>query len=143
MSTSKCKKHAKSPLATGSSGKKSVIQELHTSRGTSHFEDAVISAMFGISLALGSISRSQEVLLDRIESIAVKVETLQKEVTSLQQLNQRPIEILSPTPLELPSEEEMMAWLSSPMNMQVPSTIPDLTCSETIYSYADHNNVQI
>lgn len=126
-------KHARSPLSIGSSGKKSVIQELHTSRGTSHFEDAVISAMFGISLALGSISRSQEVLLDRIESIALKQEALLKEVTYLQNLqNKRPIEILSPVSLDLPSEEEMMAWLSSPTITPEPGTTPDITCYETI-----------
>lgn len=134
----------KSPLGIGSSGKKSVLQELHTSRGTSHFEDAVIAAMYGISLALGSISRSQEVLLDRIESIAQKVEILQKEVRSLKVPDPpSPIETnLLPSSLSL-SDEEIQAWLNSPLIDQVHGTTPDITCYETPFHYADLSRDQI
>lgn len=134
----------KSPLGIGSSGKKSVLQELHTSRGTSHFEDAVISAMFGVSLALGSISRSQEVLLDRIESIAQKMETLQKEVRShLPPPPSPPLEMNLQQNLPIISDEEIMAWLSSENPEGEPGTSPDITCSEMLYPYVDPSYGQI
>jgi len=134
----------KSPLGIGSSGKKSALQELRISRGTSHFDDAIISALFGVSLALGSISRSQEVLLDRIEHIAQKMEILEKEVRSLKIPDPLPPqEILSPVNLPNLSEEEIMAWLNSQPIEQVPSTSPDITCSETLFHYADLSRDQI
>lgn len=134
----------RSPLGIGSSGKKSPLQELHTSRGTSHFEDAVISAVFGISLALGAITRSQEVLLDRIESIAQKMETLEREVRSLQIPSPLPcLEINSPQNLQNISDEEMMAWLNSAEFDQVLGTSVDITCSETPLHFVDLSPDQI
>lgn len=131
----KFSKRAMSPLSIGSSGKKSALQELHMSKGTSHFDDAVISSMFAISSALGSILKSQGVLLDKIECIAQKMEILSKEVTSLKE-NQvkisQPVETTSPRSLEWPSDQEMMAWLSSPMFEPDHGTFPDITCYETL-----------
>lgn len=133
--TPESSKNVKSPLNTGSSGKKSAIQELLTSRGTSAFEDGVISAMFGISLALGSISRSQEVLLDRIESIALKVEILSKEVTSLQNPPPPPFEfpvMNSHESFPLPSDKEIEDWLNTPISSPERGTFPDITCYEML-----------
>jgi len=134
----------KSPLGIGSSGKKSALEGLITSRGTSHFEDAIISALFGVSLALGSISRSQEVLLDRIESIAQKMETLEREVRSLQiPAPNPPLETNSlPSSLNV-SEEEILAWLNMPVTEEVRGTSPDITCSEMLFPYVDLSPDQI
>lgn len=133
MNTSK--KHSLPSASTGLSAKKSVIQELHTSRGTDRFEDAVISAMFGISVALGSISRSHEVLLDKIEIIAQRMETLKKEVTSLRMPPPPPPpspETRLPESSELPSEQEMMDYINSLQTMLEFGTSPDITCYETL-----------
>lgn len=136
MNTSTSKKPSPLNPNTGSSAKKSVIQELHTYRGTPRFEDAVISAMFGISVALGSISRSHEVLLDKIESIARKVEDLKKEVTSLRMPPPPPPtpvpEMISEENLDLPSEQEMMDYINSLQTMLEFGTSPDITCYETL-----------
>lgn len=130
------RKLAPSPLgskkrpSTGSSAERSEIQELHTFRGTPRFEDAILSAMFGVSSALGSISRAQEVLLDKIECIAAKVETLSREV----QLMKAEI-VVEETPLQdhswLPSDQEIKEWLNSPIKSPEPSCSTDLTCYET------------
>lgn len=117
---------------TGSLGKKSVMEELRTCRGTSNFEDAVISAMFGVSIALGTISRSQEVLLDKIEYIARRVDVLEKEVISRLEEIKVKHEMNSLENLELPTEQEMQDWLNSPMQIQEAGSIPDLACSETL-----------
>lgn len=117
---------------TGSSGKKSVMKELLTSRGSSHFEDAVISAMFGVSVALGSISRSQEVLLDKIELIVQKMETLQKEVSVLQKDVKESLEMNSLSSFEMPSSQEMEEFFNFPTPIQEVGTTPDITCYETI-----------
>lgn len=115
--------------STSSSVERPEMQELLTSRGSSHFESAVISAMFGVTSHLGVILKAQEVLLDRIESIAQKMEILKKEVNSL---------VISPRPMnnslssELPSEEEIQAWLNSPIPTQERLGAMDLTCSETL-----------
>jgi len=119
---------------TGSSAVRSGTQELLTSRGTPRFEDAVLSTMFGISSALGAMSRAQEVLLDKIESIALKVGTLEKEVLSMKErLPPRPQEMPRPLPSWLPSNEEIREWLNSPKNSPERICSPDLTCSEMPY----------
>jgi len=118
---------------TGSSAKKSVIQELLISRDTPAFGDAIISSMFGISVALGAISRSQEVMLDKIESIALKVEILQKEVKSMKEELSPVQETPSPTASWLPSNEELREFLNSPLSSPERTCFPDLTCYETPY----------
>jgi len=131
----------KSRLSIGSSGKKSALAELRTSKGTSSFDDAIISAMFGVSLALGSISRAQEVLLDRIESIAAKMETLQKEVKSLQTDQQNEAAMKSQNNLPMISNEEIQEWLNSPIPSPERGIIPDITCYEIPFHYADPSYV--
>jgi len=117
---------------TGSLAEKSEIQELLTFRGTPRFEDAILSVMFGVNLALGAISRAQEVLLDKIENIAQRVETLSKEVSSLQ-VQIPPPEMNKPDPSWLPSDLEIKEWLNSPILSPERSFSMELLCSETLY----------
>jgi len=123
---------SKKKQSTGSLVEKSAIQELRTFRGTPRFEDAMLSVMFGVSSQLGAISRAQEVLLDKIESIAQKAETLQKEVNSMKEaLRQQ--EKSSQSPSWLPSDMELKEWLNLPINSPERMCSMDLTCSETPY----------
>jgi len=113
----------------GSSAERSEIQVPLICKGTSAFEEGVLSFMFGISSQTGAILRAQEVLLDRIESIALKVEILQKEVQSMKEDCQR-IETKSPERSWLPSDEVIRGWLSSPIPSPTHGSTMDLTCSE-------------
>ena len=110
--------------------KKSEMEELLTSRDSSRFDSAVISVMFGLSSQAGAISRAQEVLLSRIESIASSLETLSKEVQSLQ-VNLK-LEMSSRQVSMLPSEQEIQDWLSSPPRIPDVGSGQDLLCSETL-----------
>jgi len=76
--------------------------------------------------------RAQEVLLDKIESIAQRVETLSKEVLSMKEESAR-IEMRQQDRSWLPSDEEIKAWLNSPVKSPTHGSIMDLTCSETPY----------
>jgi hypothetical protein len=115
--------------STGLSAEKSAIEELRIFRGTPRFEDAIVSAMFGVSLALGAISRAQEVLLDKIESTAAKVETLRKEVQSMK-VSQVEVEMNKPDRSWLPSDPEIREWLNLPIPSPERICSPELTCSE-------------
>jgi len=86
--------------------------------------------MFGISSQTGAILRAQEVLLDRIENIASKVETLSKEVQSMK-VDLVKIEMRQPETSWLPSDEAIRGWLNSPIQSPTHGSIMDLTCSET------------
>jgi len=87
---------------------------------------------FGISSQTGAMLRAQEVLLDKIESIAQRVETLSKEVLSMKEESAR-IEMRQQDRSWLPSDEEIKAWLNSPVKSPTHGSIMDLTCSETPY----------
>jgi len=123
---------SKKKPSTGSSAERSVIQELLTSKGTPRFEDAIVSAMFGVSSALGAISRAQEVLLDKIESIAQKQETLLKEVQSMKVKADQPVTTLQDHSW-LPSNLEIEGWLNSPIPSPEHISSMDLTCSEMLF----------
>jgi len=103
-----------------------------TYKDTSRFESGVLSFMFGISSQTGAMLRAQEVLLDKIESIAQRVETLSKEVLSMKEESAR-IEMRQQDRSWLPSDEEIKAWLNSPVKSPTHGSIMDLTCSETPY----------
>jgi len=120
---------------TGSSAERSAMAELVISRGTPRFEDGVLSMLFGINSAVGAISRAQEVLLDKIELIAAKVETLSKEVKSMKAAPLEPGagETSKPAPSWLPSDAELAEWLSSPIPSPERTSTPDITCYETPY----------
>jgi len=75
---------------------------------------------------------SSRVLLDKIESIAQRVETLSKEVLSMKEESAR-IEMRQQDRSWLPSDEEIKAWLNSPVKSPTHGSIMDLTCSETPY----------
>jgi len=83
-------------------------------------------------LSNSAMLRAQEVLLDKIESIAQRVETLSKEVLSMKEESAR-IEMRQQDRSWLPSDEEIKAWLNSPVKSPTHGSIMDLTCSETPY----------
>jgi len=123
---------AKKKVSIGSSAERSEIQVPLTYKDTSRFESGVLSFMFGISSQTGAMLRAQEVLLDKIESIAQRVETLSKEVLSMKEESAR-IEMRQQDRSWLPSDEEIKAWLNSPVKSPTHGSIMDLTCSETPY----------
>lgn len=132
---------ARKKVSTGSSVERPVIPEPLTSKDTSRFESGVLSFMFGISSQTGAILRAQEVLLDKIELIALKVETLSKEV----QLMKAELPVTAKRSQEtswLPSNEEIKAWLNSPIPSPTHGSTMDLTCSETPYPSLPPLNVQ-
>lgn len=123
---------SKKKPSTGSSGEKSENQVPLIFRGTPRFEDAIVSAMFGVSSALGAISRAQEVLLDRIENIAAKVETLSKEVQLMKgEVAERVMK--QPDNSWLPSNLEIEEFLRSPIRSPERTSSLDLTCSEMLF----------
>lgn len=133
---------AKKKANIGSSGEKLEIQVPLTSRDTSRFESGVLSFMFGISSQTGAILRAQEVLLDKIENIAARVETLSKEVQSMKEESVR-TEMRAQDRSWLPSDEEIKAWLISPTQSPTHGSGMDLTCSETLFpSYPQLNVLQ-
>ena len=105
---------AKKKPSTGSSEENPVNLEPLISKDTSRYEDGVLSLMFQVSSHLGHISRAQQVLLDKIEHIAAKMETLSKEVSSMKEESER-TKMKSPDRSWLPSNSEIQEWLSSPM----------------------------
>ncbi|AXH75113.1 MAG: hypothetical protein [Acamarivirus nebulais] len=124
---------SKKKQSTGSSAVRSEMEELLISRDTPLFSDGVVSMLFGINLAVGAISKGQEVLLDKIESIAQKVEILSKEVQSMKEQHQvNPVMNLE-SPSWLPSNSEIKEWLNSPIPSPERMSFPDLTCSETLW----------
>jgi len=125
----RCAKHRPD---TGSSERKSPIQELLTSRDSPRFADAVISSMYAISSALGSISRQQEVLLEKIDLIAQKQEILQKEVIALRREGNPSLGMNSPPHSQNFTDLDIQAWLNSPLRIQEPGISPELHCSEML-----------
>lgn len=115
-----------------SSVEKLVQEELLTSKGTSRFPDAVISVMFGISSSIGAMLKSQEVLLDRIETIAQKMETLENMVFSLKEDLKATSERSLSRSRSL-SLEEIKGWMNSPPTTQIPGSSMELQCSETLF----------
>ncbi|AXF52028.1 MAG: hypothetical protein [Cressdnaviricota sp.] len=115
--------------STGSSVERPVNLEPLISKDTSRYEDGVLSLMYQVSSHLGHISRGQQVLLDRIESIAAKVETLSKEVNSMKAGSEE-IKTKSEERSWLPSNLEIQEWLNSPIQSPERGSTMDLTCSE-------------
>lgn len=111
--------------------KRPEMEELLTSRDSSRFDSAVISVMFGLSSQVGAISRAQEVLLSRIECIALRVETLLKEVQFLGQVSLQTETNLQQSS-ELPSAQEIEDWLISPPRIPDVGCGADLLCSEML-----------
>ena len=122
----------KKKVSIGSSAERSEIPVPLTSKDTSRFESGVLSFMYGISSQTGAMLKAQRVLLDKIESIAERVETLSKEVLSMK-VASPVIETKSPDRSWLPSDEEIKAWLNSPVQSPTHSFSMDLICSETPY----------
>jgi len=113
----------------GSSVERPVNLEPLISKDTSRYEDGVLSLMYQVSSHLGHISRGQQVLLDRIEDIAAKMETLKKEVKSMK-VNQEWTKMNKPDSSWLPSNKEIEEFLSSPIPSPERGFSMDLTCSE-------------
>jgi hypothetical protein len=132
---------AKKKANIGSSAERSEIQVPLISKGTSRFESGVLSFMFGISSQTGAMLRAQEVLLDKIESIAQRVETLSKEVLLMKEESARTL-MREQDRSWLPSDEEIKAWLNSPIQSPTHGSIMDLTCSETPFQSLPPLNVQ-
>jgi len=118
--------------STGSSVERPVNLEPLISKDTSHYEDGVLSLMYQVSSHLGAISRGQQVLLDRIEDIAAKMETLKKEVKSMK-ARPREIKIPQPETSWLPSNKEIEEFLNSPIQSPERTSSMDLTCLETLF----------
>jgi len=125
---------------TGSSAVRSEIQELLISKDTPHFNDGILSMLFGINLAVGAISRAQEVLLDKIESIAQKVEILSKEVHSMKAQPQVSPVMNSEDRSWLPSNSEIQEWLNTPIPSPERTSFPELTCSEMLWPSSLQSN---
>jgi len=132
---------AKMKGSTSSSAKKLETQVPLICKDTCLSNDGVLSFLFGISSHLGAISRAQEVLLDRIESTAQKVEILRKEVQSMKAVPPPVTEMKSPDRSWLPSDEEIRAWLNSPIRSPIHGSTMDLTCSETLFPSTPRSSV--
>lgn len=120
---------------TGSTGSKSEMEELITSRDSSFFFDGILSMLSGINLAQGSILKAQRVLLDKIENIAARMEILEKEVKSLKKAEG--LEEAEPKlqeALQAQFHEDIRGLESSLMNSPTNGTSPDIQCYETINS---------
>lgn len=128
---------SKGKPTTGLPVEKLVREELLTSKGTSRFDDAMISAMFGISSALGSISKGLEVLQEKTGHIAARMETLEREVNRPRRLQQSALEMTSPPNFVEWSLEDMQALMNSPMPTPGPGTSVDITCYETLSPLCD------
>jgi len=123
---------AKKKVSIGSSAERSEIQVPLTYKDTSRFESGYFH-LCSNKLSNSAMLRAQEVLLDKIESIAQRVETLSKEVLSMKEESAR-IEMRQQDRSWLPSDEEIKAWLNSPVKSPTHGSIMDLTCSENALS---------
>lgn len=117
------------PLSVG----RSEMQALLTSRGTSNFEDAIISSQFGLLSVLTRISNQQEEAMRAINRIARKVGTLESSVNLLhakladvtaRQLQNDSLNFANP-PMDW--EEFVNSLMKSPER----TTSQDITCEET------------
>lgn len=133
---------SKPKASTGSSGGKSAIQVHTISKDTQPLNDKLLSMLFGINLATGHILKAQEVLLDKIESTAAKVEALRKEVSSLRKEDAPPPGTSSQLPSWLPSNMELQEWLNMPIPSPERIYSPDITCSETPFQSNLLSNAQ-
>jgi len=115
--------------STGSSVERPVNLEPLISKDTSRYEDGVLSLMFQVSSHLGRISRGQQEMLDRIEDIAAKMETLKKEVKSMKE-ERKATKMNKPETSWLPSNKEIEEFLNSPIQSPERGFSMDLTCSE-------------
>lgn len=118
----------------GSSDSRKEMEELLISRGSSSFNDGMLSMLFGINLALGSISKGQTVLLDRIEDIARRMEILEKEVKSLKKEESVPQEPMLPEAFPQALRKDIADLENSLMNSPINGSIPDIQCYETLNS---------
>lgn len=125
--------------STGSSVERPVNLEPLISKDTSRYEDGVLSLMYQVSSHLGHISRGQQVLLDKIEDIAAKMETLKKEVKSMKE-ERKATRMNKPENSWLPSNKEIEEFLSSPMQSPERGYSMDLTCSEMPYPIIPPSN---
>lgn len=116
---------------------KLVKEELLTSKGTSRFQDALLCSLFALSSATGAITKSLEVLHQKIERIARKMETLEKEVNRPRRSGRSELEMSLQENLPELSMEEIEAWLNSPMPTLAPGTSVDITCYETLQPSCD------
>lgn len=133
MNTTKLSRFAKEIANTSSSEKRLDPKELLISRDTPHFADAVISTMFGINSAVGSILKSQRVILDRIETIAQRMETIEKEVQSLKdQLTIKPPETSLPMNSPFALDQDLMDFINSLPPVLEHGISPDIICYETL-----------
>jgi len=119
----------KKKASTGSSVERPVNLEPLISKDTYPCENGVLPFMYQLSLQVERISRAQQVLLDKIEDIAVKVETLSKEVKSMKVKEVSPVMPLE-QPSWLPSNLEIQEWLNSPIQSPERGFSMDLICSE-------------
>jgi len=129
--------------STGLSEEKLEIPEPLICRGTSAFAKEGVPFMYQVSLHLEHLSRGQAVLLDKIESIAAKVEILSKEVKSMKAKPSLRIETNKPDNSWLPSDKEIEEWLNMPIQSPERGSFMDLTCSETLYPAIPPSNVQV
>jgi len=133
MSTQRLSRFANPVASTGSSAKKSEMEELLTCRDTPHFADGVISMLFGVNLAVGRILKSQEVLLDKIESIAQRMEILEKEVSLVKaQIVPNYQEMILEKSSQKSSEEVMKDYMTSLESMLDVGISADIICYETL-----------
>jgi len=130
---SSLKRSSTSLPPTGLSVEKKAKVELPISKGTSNFESALISVNFAISSHLGVITKSQEVLLNKIELIALRMETLEKEVNFL--VEERKKDEIEKK-LQQDSVTQWVEELKQSENLLKNSLEPgmdlDLTCSEML-----------
>jgi len=136
----------------GSSAERPVpVPEGDISRDISDLRQELVSLLLNSSSHQAATWKLLGVLLDRIDSIASKMDALQKEVTSLKTTVAaaevvRPIfppEIWSARDLETPlMTAEEMAYFDSLLNIPATTSSPDLTCYETIAPSAQQSTDQ-
>jgi len=129
---------SRSTAPTASSDGRSELEELITSRGTSNFADAIISAQFAICSALAHTSSQLEEMTRKIDRIARRMGTIENTVNLLA----RKVEDVQRTVTPLPSASRS-SW-SPPMDwkefadslLKSPerTTSPDIHCDETTLS---------
>lgn len=108
------------------------MEELLISRDTSSFADGVLCFLSKLAIQSERIMKSQEVLLDKIDSIARRVETLENSVKSMKPIQFEQVEMSSPSSLGLPSEEEIQGWMNSLDLTPAVTTSMDMCCYETL-----------
>lgn len=115
-------------------------QAHHTSRDMSSLRSHIVSIQSRVDCSLDVISKTLQVLQTAIFDTAAKMDLLQSMVKDLHKEREVLQEMKSLDDLLPEWNQEELAWMNSLFPIPEHGTIPDITCSETIFQQEGPRN---